>query len=189
MAGAAAALVGHAYVGERSSLVYGLVALNAQEVGRSLDLVIDLPPRPDVPLMIGVAELANKSQVRSLRSADLVAFLAVVHVRVVLASSCFGPHAVTLKAGRMALLYGQLILAGVRLFDSLMTVGAPGGLAGRELGGRKLRRPRCNRLELEAFGQRLSVRHVRKVYPEVASEERVKTVGLLLEVEQAGRRF
>jgi hypothetical protein len=78
--------------------------------------------------MIRVTELANLCEVRCLRTADRVAFLAIVHVGEILASARIRPHPVTLEARRMSLLDSQLVLARVRFFDSLMTIGAPSAL-------------------------------------------------------------
>ena len=183
MARAAITFVGHGYVRELPGLVYRLVALDAQKVGRPLYLVIAFLSWANIPLVIRVAELTNLRKVRRLRAADLVALLAVVHVRELLASTRVGFHPMTLKARRMSLFDSQFVLAGVCLPDSLMAIGTPGALARGEPGWRSLGRSRCDRLELEAFGQRLPMIHVRKVYTEVASEKRVEPVGPLFEVE------
>ena len=137
MAGTATALIGHSYIGELPRLVYRFVALDAQKIGRPLYLIIDFPSRPNIPFVIRVAELANLSQVCRFRTAGRVAFLAVVHVREVLASTRFGLHPVALEAGRMSLLDGQLIFAGIRLPYALMTIRAPRALAGGQLGRRR----------------------------------------------------
>lgn len=129
VARAAITLVGHQNICKLLGLVYRLVALDAQKVGRPLHLVINFLSWANIPLVIRVAELANLSEVRRLRAADLVALLAVVHVREFLTSARVGPHPVTLEARRMSLFDGQFILAGVCLVDSLMTVGTPGALS------------------------------------------------------------
>lgn len=188
MTRAATTLVGHSYVGELSRLVNGLMAFDAQKIRRPLHLVIDFPSRPDVPFVIRVTELANLSEMTRLRTANRVTFLAVIHVREVLASARFGLHPVTLEAGRMSLLNGQFILSGIRLFDSLMTIGAAGALAGGKLGRRKFRRPRGDRLEFKALGQRLAMLDVRKIYTKIATKKGMESVGPLFEVEQARGR-
>lgn len=165
------------------------MAFDAQEVRRPLHLVIYFSARANVPFVIRVTEFADQREMRRLRAADFVALLAVIHIREVLASARVGPHPVTLKASRVSLFDGEFILTGVRFLDSLMTIGAPGGLARGEPGWRKVRGPGGDRLELEAFWKRLPVRNMRKVYAEVASQESVKSVGLLFEVVQSRGRF
>jgi len=189
VARAAVTLVGHHYFRKLLGLVYGLVALDTQKVGRPFYLVIDFLPWANIPFVIRVAELANLREVRRFRTADFVALLAVVHVRKVLTSTGVGPCAVALKARGMSLFDRQFILAGVGLPDPLMTVGAPGGLSRGQPGRWKLRRSRCDWLEFETLGERFPVLHVRKVYAEIASEERVEPVGPFFEVEQAGGRL
>src|SRR5207249_1884031 len=102
-------LVGHCYVCKLPGLVYRLVALDAQKVGRPLYLIIDFPSWPNIPLVIRVSELTNLRKVGRLCAADLVALLAVVHVREVLTSTRVGFHPMTLEAGRMSLFDGQFV--------------------------------------------------------------------------------
>ena len=150
--GAAIALIGHPNVGQLPGLVYRLVALNAQEVGRPLNLILYFPSWANIPFVVNVAELANLREVRGFRATGLVALLAIVHVRKVFAGSRFRLHPVTLKAGRVSFFDSQLILAGTRVLDPLMTIGAPCALTGRKLGRRNVGRPGSDWLELEAGG-------------------------------------
>jgi len=85
----------------------------------------------------------------------------------------------------VALLNRQLIFPGLRLLDSLMTIGAASYLAGRKFRWSSTWLPGGDRLKLKAVWKRLAVRLVRKVDAEVASEKRMKPVGLLFEVVQA----
>jgi len=64
--GTATALVRHSYIRELSGLVDGLVAFDAEEVGRTFHLIIDLPSWANVPLVIGVAELLNLGEMHCL---------------------------------------------------------------------------------------------------------------------------
>lgn len=132
-----------------------------------------------------MTELADLSKVRCFRALDSMTLLTVIHVREVRARAAVRSHPVTLEARRMSLLNGEFNLAGICVFDSLMTIGAPGALTGCKLRRRELRWSRCDWLEFEAFGQRLSMLHMRKIYSEIASQQRVKPVRPLLEVEKS----
>jgi hypothetical protein len=138
--------------------------------------------------MVGVAELANVEQVCGLRAADFMAILTIVHVRKIFAPARRRPHAVTLEAGRMSLLYSQLIFARTRRLDPPVTIRAPGALPCGELEGRAGGRFDTRALDQEILRQGLAVRRVREVYPEIAAYYGVQSLGLLFEVEQGGAR-
>ena len=91
----------------------------------------------------------------------------------------------TLETRCVSLLDGQLILAGVCLFDPLMTIGTPRTLTGCQLCRGKLRGSGGYWLELEVFRERLSMLDVRKIDAEIAAEQSVEPVAPFLEVVEA----
>lgn len=130
-------------------LLHGLMAFGAQEVGRPFHTVFGLSPWPYVVLVVRVFELGDVFEIRPLSGAGLVALAAVVHVREIRERARVGPHAVTLKTGRMSFFDRQLAPAHGDRLDELMAIRAFRDLAGSNRNVRDARGLVGNALDLK----------------------------------------
>lgn len=116
--------------------------------------------------------------------ADLVAPLAIVHVREILQRIRIGAHAVTLKTGRVSLLDCQLRPPDRRGFDDLMAIGAFHNFAGVNRyisdAGRFIGYALNFKVRRQLF---LAMIKMREVYKEVCARYAFQYLVLFLKVE------